>query len=126
MWHNNLKISEKLSSMIQSRCNIYSHFLKPFHWNIHKLWHQAFIMKITVEDFEKIVKSPHFLHFTSIYCLVLKIRSSFDKWCKKYSVHKSQNLLDDNLWKNEAQVNICVKLMLIKSNPVVFLLIPKD
>ena len=31
-------------------------------------------MKITVEDFEKIVKFPHFLHLTPINWLVLKIR----------------------------------------------------
>ena len=47
--------------MIQSHCNINSHYLKLFHGNIHKLWHQALIvMKITVEDFEKIVKLYNF------------------------------------------------------------------
>ena len=65
--------------MIQSHCNITSHYLKLFHGNIHKLWHQALIvMKITVEDFENIVTSPHFLHLVSINWLVLKIRLCFD------------------------------------------------
>ena len=55
---NNLETFEKLFSMIQSRSSIYNHFLKPLHRNIHKLWHQAVtVMKITVEDFEKIVSS---------------------------------------------------------------------
>ena len=54
IWEYNLETFEKLFSMIQSRCNIYSHFLKPLHWNIHKLWHEALIvMKIAVEDLEK-------------------------------------------------------------------------
>ena len=35
-------------------------------------------MKITVKDFEKIVKSPRFLHLASINWLVLKIRLYFD------------------------------------------------
>ena len=65
--------------MIQSRCSIYNHFQKPLHWNIYKLWHQALIvMKITVEEFKKIVKSPHFLPLTSTNWLALKIRSCFD------------------------------------------------
>ena len=34
--------------------------------------------KKSVEDFEKLVKSPHFLHLTSIDWLVRKIRLCFD------------------------------------------------
>ena len=34
-WENNLETFEKLFSMIQSGWSIYSHFLKPLHWNIH-------------------------------------------------------------------------------------------
>ena len=46
----------------------------------YKLWHQVLmVIKITVEDFEKIVTSPYFLQLTSINWLVLKIRSCFDK-----------------------------------------------
>ena len=63
-----------------------------------------------VEDFEKIVKSLHFLHLTSINWLVLKIRLC-------------QNSRDDNLCKNDAQVGIYLKSLLIKSNPVICLLI---
>ena len=64
---NKLENFEKLFLMIQSRCSIYSHFLKPLRWNIHKLWHQALtVMKTTAEDFENIVRSPHFLHLTHI------------------------------------------------------------
>ena len=49
IWENNLETFEKLFSMIQSGCSIYSHFLKPLHWNIHELWHKApIVMKITV------------------------------------------------------------------------------
>ena len=33
---NNLETFEKLFSMIQSGSSIYSHFLKPLHWNIHE------------------------------------------------------------------------------------------
>ena len=34
--------------LIQSGCSIYSHFMKPLHWNIHELWHKVLIvMKIT-------------------------------------------------------------------------------
>ena len=69
---------EKLFSMIQSRCSIHSHFLKSLHSNIRKLLHQKLIvMRITEEDFKKIVKSPHFLHLTSINWLVLKVRLCF-------------------------------------------------
>ena len=79
IWENNLETFEKLLSMTQSRCIIYRYFLKPLLWNIHELWHQALmIMKITVEDFEKIVKAPRFLHHISISWLVLKIRLYFD------------------------------------------------
>ena len=42
-----------------------------------------FIKKKGVEDFEKIVKSPHFLHLTSINRLVLKIRLCLGSF-KKY------------------------------------------
>ena len=35
-------------------------------------------MKVAVEDFENIVKSPYFLHLTSIKSLVFKIISCFD------------------------------------------------
>ena len=52
IWENNIETSQKLFYMIQSRCSIYSHFLKPLHWNIHQLWHHALIlMKITVHSF---------------------------------------------------------------------------
>ena len=34
IWENNLETFEKLFSMIQSGCSIYSNFLKPLHWNI--------------------------------------------------------------------------------------------
>ena len=52
IWENNIETLQKLFHMIQSRCSIYSHFLKPLHWNIHELWHQALIvMKITVHSF---------------------------------------------------------------------------
>ena len=79
IWENNLETLEKLFSMIQSRCSIYSHFLKPLHSNIHELWHQTLmIMKISVEDFEKIVKSPHFFHIIFVNWLVLKIRLCFE------------------------------------------------
>ena len=40
-----------------------------------------------------------------------------------YSVHKGQNSLDDNLHKSDVQVDIYLKLLLIKLNPVIFLLI---
>ena len=42
-----------------------------------------------------------------------------------YSVRKGQNSVDDNLCKSDVQVDIYLKLLLIKSNPVVFLLAPK-
>ena len=52
IWENNIETLQKLFYMIQSRCSIYSHFLKPLHWNIHQLWHHALIlMKITVHSF---------------------------------------------------------------------------
>ena len=35
-------------------------------------------MKITVVDFEKIVKPPDFLYLTSMNWLILKIRLCFD------------------------------------------------
>ena len=44
IWENNLETFEKLFPIIQSGCSIYSHFLKPLHWNIHELWHQAIIV----------------------------------------------------------------------------------
>ena len=60
IWENNLETFEKLFSTIQSRCSIYCYFLKPLPWDIHELWHQAFtVMKITVEDFKKIVFASH-------------------------------------------------------------------
>ena len=49
---NNLEIFENLFYMIQSGCSTCSHSLKPLHWHIHELWHQALIvMKITVHSF---------------------------------------------------------------------------
>ena len=83
-------------------------------------------MKITVEDFEKIVIG-----------LLISCTSHLKSGCSlkqdnilisdvEYSVHKGQNSLDDNLYKSDVQVVIYLKLLLIKSNPVVFLLIPKD
>ena len=110
VWKNNLETFEKLFSMIQSRCSIYCHFLEPLHWNIHKLWHQALLLKIAVEDFKKIVKSPHFLHLTSINWLAPKIRSCLTRDVE-YSVY--QNSLDDNLCKSDMQVDIYLKLLLI-------------
>ena len=71
-------------------------------------------MKITVEDFKKIVKSPHFLHLISINCLDVE-----------YSVHECQNPRDDNLFKSDVQVGIYLKLLLIKLKLAVFLLIAK-
>ena len=38
---------------------------------------------------------------------------------------KSQNSRDDNLFKSDVQVDIYLKLLLIKLNPAVFLLIAK-
>ena len=38
---------------------------------------------------------------------------------------KSQNSRDDNLFKSDVQVDIHLKLLLIKLNPAVFLLIAK-
>ena len=78
------------------------------------------VMKITVEDFEKIVNSSHFLHLT------LNLISCALTCDAENSKHKSQNSLDDNLCKSDVEVDIYIKLLLIKSNPVVFLLIPKD
>ena len=122
-WQNNLENFEKLSSMIQSCSSIYIHFLKPLHWNIHELWHQALaVMKITVKDFEKIVKSPHFLHLTSINWLVLKTRLRFGTWCRVLYV-KGQNSRDKTLCKSDVQQGVYPKLLLIKLNPAVFLLI---
>ena len=43
----------------------------------------------------------------------------------EYSVRKGQNSRDDSLCKSDAQVDIYLKLLLIKSNPVIFLLIAK-
>ena len=57
-------------------------------------------MKITV-NFEKIVKSPHFLHLTSINWLDLQIRL-----CSRdveHSGHKGQNSRDDNLCKSTSE-----------------------
>ena len=52
IWESNIETFERLFYMIQSGCSIYSHFVKPLHWNIHELWHQAFIvMKITEHSF---------------------------------------------------------------------------
>ena len=68
-----------------------------------------------------LIKYPHFLHLTSVNWLLLKIRSCFDMSC---SVHKGQNSQNDNLSKSNVQVDIYLKLLLIKSNPV-FLLIAK-
>ena len=116
IWENNLETFEKLFSVIQSDCSIYSYFLKPLHWNIHVLWHQALIaMKITVEDFQKIAKSLHFMHLTSINWLLLEMRLCFVTWCRA--------LCENNLCKSDVQVSIYLKLLLIKSNPAVFLLI---
>ena len=65
-------------------------------------------------------KSSHFLHLTSISWLVRKIDCVLTHDVD-YSVHNSR---DDNLCKSDAQVDIYLKLV-IKSNPVIFLLIPK-
>ena len=52
IWESNIETFERLFYMIQSGCSIYFHFVKPLHWNIHELWHQAFIvMKITEHSF---------------------------------------------------------------------------
>ena len=74
-------------------------------------------MKITVEGFEKIVKSPHFLHLTSINWLVFKVKLCLTLDVE-YSVRKSQNSEDDNLCKSDVHVG---KLLLIKLNPAIFL-----
>ena len=55
---------------------------------------------------------------------ILKISLCFDSDVE-YSVHKGQNSRDDNLCKSDVQVDINLKLPLIKSNPVAFLLITK-
>ena len=54
------------------------------------------------------------------------MRMSSDTRDAEYSVHKGQNSLDENLCKSDAQVDIYLKLLLIKLNPAVFLLIAKD
>ena len=69
--------------MIQSRCSIYSHFLKPLHWNIHELWHQtllvmeiylfflflfAIYLKLTITIYEKLQKNMY------------TIKNSLSKW----------------------------------------------
>ena len=69
-------------------------------------------MKITVEDFEKIVKSPHFLHLTSINWLVLK-RDCVLTHDIEYPVHKVQDSINDNLCKCVVQVDIYLKLLLL-------------
>ena len=61
-------------------------------------------MKITAEDFEKIVKSSHFLHLTSINWLVFVLTPDVE-----YSVHKAQNSRDDNFCKSDVQVGIYLK-----------------
>ena len=81
-------------------------------------------MNIKVQDFENIVKSPHFLHLTSINSLLLKKDRVLTRYVE-YSVHKGQNSLYDNSCKSDAQVDIYLKVLLNKSNPVVFLLIPR-
>ena len=85
IWENNLETFEKLFSITQSSCSIYSLFLKPLHWNIHELWEQALIVMKITSDFEKIVKASCFLHLTSVNWSVLKIRLCFDKWCRVLS-----------------------------------------
>ena len=52
-------------------------------------------------------------------------------WTEKNSLYmkfklQSQNSLDDKLRKSDVKVDICLKLLLIKLNPVALLLIPKD
>ena len=90
---NNLETFEKLFYM-SYQC------LESLRWNIHKHWRQALIvMKITVEKFEKIVKSRDVEYFG----------------------HKGQNSLDANICKSDVQVDI-----FLKSYPVLFLLIRKD
>ena len=96
IWENNLETFEKLFAMIQSHCSIYSHFLKPLHWNIHELWHEALIV-MKIRRFRKNVKSSHFLHLTSINWLLLNVlRSDVE-----YSVQKGWNSRDDNLCKSD-------------------------
>ena len=56
---NNLETFEKLFSIIQSHCSIYSHFAKLLHWIFYECWHQAVVVM-------KNLKSPHFLHLTSL------------------------------------------------------------
>ena len=41
-------------------------------------------------------------------------------------MHKDQNSVDDDLCESDVQVDIYLKLLLIKSNPVVFLLTPNN
>ena len=41
-----------------------------------------FLYQKSVEYFEKIIKSPHFLHLTSVNWLILKMRLCFDTWCR--------------------------------------------
>ena len=56
--------------------------------------------------------------------LVLKICLCFDTWCRVLCA-EDQNSRRDNLCKSDVQVDIYLNLLLIKLNPVVFLLIPK-
>ena len=84
-------------------------------------------MKITVGDFENIE--------SKLSLLISCTSNLYTRWSLKYdrvltcdveySTHEDQNSLDDNLCKSDVQVDICLKLLLIKSNPVVFLLSPK-
>ena len=78
IWEINLETSEKLFSMIQSGCSIYSHFLKPLHWNIHELWHKApIVMKITVHSIRVSKWTLHllfvFLKLSNIFFLICSL-----------------------------------------------------
>ena len=91
---------------------IYSHFLEWLNWNTHELLHQVLIvMKITVEEIEKIVKSHRFLHLTSTNWLVLKQDRALTRDVE-YFVHKGKNSRDNNLYKRDVQVGVCLMLLL--------------
>ena len=81
-------------------------------------------MKITVEDFKKLLS--HLIscisHLQTGWYLKQDCVLTRDV---EYSLHKRQNSRDDNLCKNDVQVGIYLKLLLIKLNFAVFLLIAK-
>ena len=92
IWENNLETFEKLFSMIQSGCSIYSHFLKSLHWNIHELWHKApKVMKITIHSLRAInwtLDLPFvFLKFSRLLgCIFLNLFFISPNFLKRFSI----------------------------------------